>query len=164
MLDSVMSYIKQQGFAQAYIYSDIELCAIMPSHVLEWINVKTFGKQNPAVDSNPISARSSSLKYWKKAISFSFTWKKKKLLSHVLWHLAKHHYGSSMLMTLFLTTSFLTSPKIGSRTIYLKHSQQSGSPIVVDDYKFLQLERRKLKHKYCCQNVIWSMVESMVQG
>jgi hypothetical protein len=30
--------------------------------------------------------------------------------------------------------------------------------------QFLQSEHGKVKHKYCCQNEIWSMVESMVQG
>ena len=69
-LDSLMSYIERREIARDYIYTDTELCAITPNHILEWMNVKTFGTPNPAVDSNPISARSSSLQYWKKAISF----------------------------------------------------------------------------------------------
>ena len=32
--------------------------------------MKTFGIANPGIDANPISARSNSLTYWKKAILF----------------------------------------------------------------------------------------------
>jgi hypothetical protein len=41
-----MSYIKRQDFARDYVYSDVELCAITPKHILEWMNVKTFGTPN----------------------------------------------------------------------------------------------------------------------
>ena len=69
-LDSLMSFIAGETFAREYIYSDAELCAIQPKHVLRWMNFRTFGTIIPAVDANPIGARSSSLQYWKKAISF----------------------------------------------------------------------------------------------
>jgi hypothetical protein len=69
-LDHLMSFIVGRPFARNYIYSDDELNAITPAHVLQWMNFRTFGTINPAVDANPISARSSSLQYWKKAISF----------------------------------------------------------------------------------------------
>jgi hypothetical protein len=45
-LDILMSYIKRQDFARDYVYSDVELCAITPKHILEWMNVKTFGTPN----------------------------------------------------------------------------------------------------------------------
>jgi hypothetical protein len=69
-LDNLMSYIEHRDFARDYVYNDAELCVITPQHILEWMNMKTFGIPNPPVDANPISARSSSLQYWKKAISF----------------------------------------------------------------------------------------------
>jgi hypothetical protein len=65
-----MSFIVGQPFARNYIYSDEELNAITPAHVFQWMNFRTFGTVNPAVDANPISVRSSSLQYWKKAVSF----------------------------------------------------------------------------------------------
>jgi hypothetical protein len=68
-LDHLMSFIVARPFAWSYIYSDDELNAITPAHVLQWMNFRTFGTINPAVDSSPISARSSSLQYLKKAIS-----------------------------------------------------------------------------------------------
>jgi hypothetical protein len=70
LLDHLMLFIVGQPFARNYIYSDEELNAITPAHVLQWMNFKTFGTIIPAVDANPISARSSSLQYWKKAVSF----------------------------------------------------------------------------------------------
>ena len=70
-LDHLMAFICHREFARDYIYSDEELHIIQPHHVLQWMNVKTFGIANPGIDANPISARSNSLTYWKKAISFS---------------------------------------------------------------------------------------------
>ena len=69
-LDNLMSYIRGREFARDYVYTDEELCTLTPTNILQWMNVKTFGTPNPPVDANPISARSSSLQYWKKAISF----------------------------------------------------------------------------------------------
>jgi hypothetical protein len=65
-----MSFIVGQPFARNYIHSDEELNAITPAHVLQWMNFRTFGTVNPAVDANPISARSSSLQYRKKAVLY----------------------------------------------------------------------------------------------
>ena len=70
LLDHLMLFIVGQPFARNYISIDEELNAITPAHVLQWMNFKTFGTIIPAVDANPISARSSSLQYWKKAVSF----------------------------------------------------------------------------------------------
>jgi hypothetical protein len=54
LIDHLMAFIVGQPFAWSYIYSDEELNAITPAHVLHWMNFRTF-------DANPISARSSSL-------------------------------------------------------------------------------------------------------
>ena len=70
-LDSLMSFIAGEPFARSYIYTDAELCAIQPKHVLRWMNFRTFGTIISATgDANPICARSSSLQYCKKAIAF----------------------------------------------------------------------------------------------
>ena len=52
-LDHLMSFIVVRPFARNYIYSDEELNAITPAHVLQWMNFRTFGTINPAVDANP---------------------------------------------------------------------------------------------------------------
>ncbi len=69
-LDHLMLLIVGRSFALKYIYSDDEFNAITPAHVLHRMNFMTFGTINPAVNANPISARSNSLQYWKKAILF----------------------------------------------------------------------------------------------
>ena len=46
-LDSLMSFIAGQPFARDYIYTDAELCAIQPKHVLRWMNFRTFGQLAP---------------------------------------------------------------------------------------------------------------------
>jgi hypothetical protein len=56
-LDHLMFFIVGRPFARNNIYSDDELNAITPAHVLQWMNFWTFGTINPAVDSYPISAR-----------------------------------------------------------------------------------------------------------
>jgi hypothetical protein len=42
-LDHLMSFIVGRPFAWNYIYSDDELNAITPAHVLQWMNFRTFG-------------------------------------------------------------------------------------------------------------------------
>ena len=71
-LDHLMSFsISGTEIARDYVYTDDKLCAIEPKHVLLWMNLRAFGTVNLGVDANPISARSSTLAYWKKkAISF----------------------------------------------------------------------------------------------
>jgi hypothetical protein len=69
-LDHFMSFAMHRTYDRNYVYSDAELLEITPKMVFGWMNFRTFGTSLPAVDANPISARSSSLAYWKKAISF----------------------------------------------------------------------------------------------
>ena len=51
-------------------YKDTVIMSSMPSHILQWMNFRTFGSVNPAVDAYLISARSSSLQCWKKEVTF----------------------------------------------------------------------------------------------
>ena len=53
------------------MYTAEEMNAIAPDHVLTWMKLKTYGTPDPDDDANPTRARSNSLKYWKKALSFS---------------------------------------------------------------------------------------------
>ena len=73
-LDSLMSFVHNRPQGQAYTrtqaYRTSELNAITPLDVLRWMNIKTFGIPDPPLDANPVSARSSSLNFYKKSISF----------------------------------------------------------------------------------------------
>ncbi len=54
------------------MYTAEEMNAIAPDHVLTWMKLKTYGTPDPDDDANPTRARSNSLKYWKKALSFLY--------------------------------------------------------------------------------------------
>ena len=71
LLDSLLSFVHGCEYDKNKVYTKQELRAITPTDVLRWMNLKTFGTPDPANDANPTECRSSSLEYWKKAISFS---------------------------------------------------------------------------------------------
>jgi hypothetical protein len=68
--DAFMSFVHQREYSREYEYTVEEKSALTPSDVVRWMNVKTFGIEDPPIDANPVHARSSSLEFWKKAISF----------------------------------------------------------------------------------------------
>ena len=70
-LDSFISFVHNRGpYTREKTYSKGELRALTPQNVLLWMNLKTFGVVDPPADANPTLARSNSLAFWKKAISF----------------------------------------------------------------------------------------------
>ena len=68
-LVSLMSFLDGVAYAKETIFTEQRLRRITPSDILRWMNMKTFGVENPPLDANPLTAHSSSLAYWKKAIS-----------------------------------------------------------------------------------------------
>ena len=69
-IDSLMSSIHGQQYTKAQAYRKSELNAVTPNDVLRWMNNKVFGMPDPPLDANPVSARSSSLQFYKKSISY----------------------------------------------------------------------------------------------
>ena len=74
-LDSLMSFVHELdnatgGYGRDRVYTAEEMNAITPDHVVRWMKLKTYGTPDPDDDANPTGARSNSLKYWKKALSF----------------------------------------------------------------------------------------------
>jgi hypothetical protein len=69
-LDSMMSFVHGVEYGRERQYTKGELRAVTPNDVLRWMNVKTFGIPDPPIDANPTGARSNTLAFWKKAISF----------------------------------------------------------------------------------------------
>jgi hypothetical protein len=66
-----MSSIHGQQYTKAQAYRKSELNAVTPNDVLRWMNNKVFGMPDPPpLDANPVSARSSSLQFYKKSISY----------------------------------------------------------------------------------------------
>ncbi len=69
-LDSLLSFVHGRAYGRTKMYTKGELRALTPHDVVRWMNVKAFGIPDPPSDANPTLARSNSLAYWKKAISF----------------------------------------------------------------------------------------------
>ena len=69
-LDCLVSFVHGCTYTCDKTYTKGELRALTPDDVLHWMNLKAFGLTDPPTDANPTLARSSSLAFWKKAISF----------------------------------------------------------------------------------------------
>jgi hypothetical protein len=69
-LDNLMSLVHGREYTRDQTYTKGELRALTPLHVLQWMNLRTFGVTDPALDANPTLARSNSLEFYKKSISF----------------------------------------------------------------------------------------------
>jgi hypothetical protein len=69
-LVSMMSYLDSVQYDKDHTFTDVQLGLVTAADVLRWMNVKTFGIPDPPLDANPTLARSNSIKYWKKALSF----------------------------------------------------------------------------------------------
>ena len=52
------------------VFLQEELLAITPTHVVEFFNVKAYGKKNPAPNNKPTKCRSTTLLNYKKKISW----------------------------------------------------------------------------------------------
>eukprot|EP00957_Ditylum_brightwellii_P157845 12014942-Ditylum_brightwellii.AAC.1 len=65
-----MSYLCNRPYPDANEFSIEELERLTPHDIYHWMAWKAYGTDDPSPDSNPTKGHSSSLKYYKKAISF----------------------------------------------------------------------------------------------
>ena len=70
ILLSMMSYKYGIIYGKDYEFSDEQLSEIQPDDIYKWMALKVFGQPDPSHDDNPTLGRSTSLEYYKKAISF----------------------------------------------------------------------------------------------
>jgi hypothetical protein len=63
-----MTFTNGIAYAKDHQFVQDELAPLTPDDVARWMCQKAYGTPEP--DANPTQARSSSLEYWKKAISF----------------------------------------------------------------------------------------------
>jgi hypothetical protein len=52
------------------VYSQEELNRILPDDVICWMKLRSFGTPDPKLDADPKLARSNTLQFYKKALSF----------------------------------------------------------------------------------------------
>ena len=56
-------------YEEGHVFSREVLGAITAQDVLDWVNVKTFGKMNPSLDDRPTFARANSIQFWKSGVT-----------------------------------------------------------------------------------------------
>lgn len=70
VLNAFLSHRDQVQYPKDYDFEDAILNGIQPEEVVAYFNWKAFGTENPGDDDAPVRCRSSSLHFYKKAISF----------------------------------------------------------------------------------------------
>eukprot|EP00957_Ditylum_brightwellii_P032300 2446960-Ditylum_brightwellii.AAC.1 len=66
----MMTYLNGMAYTQAHEFSSEELECFKAHDIYHWMAWKVYGTDNPSPHDNPTEGRSTSLKYYKKAISF----------------------------------------------------------------------------------------------
>jgi hypothetical protein len=65
-----MAYLhKVDAYEKDHVFSQEELAALTPNDIKRWMCVKAYGTPEPGMDANPTECRSTSIAFWKKAIS-----------------------------------------------------------------------------------------------
>ena len=65
-----MRYVTSSEYDEEHDFSIQELGRITPHDVYRWLAFKAYGNEDPGPDDKPTRARSDSLMYWKKALSY----------------------------------------------------------------------------------------------
>ena len=66
---AMMLYLDNTHYTTETTFSQEHLLALTPADILQWLNLKTLGEENPPLDANPTSAHCNSILHWKKTIS-----------------------------------------------------------------------------------------------
>ena len=70
VLIAMMSYRDGIEYSKSYEFSPEELGEVTPEDVYKWMAMKVYGHPDPNNDDNPTHGWSSSLEYYKKALSY----------------------------------------------------------------------------------------------
>ena len=70
VLNEFMSWRDEVSYGKDHFFSDEELGAITPVQLKRWCCFKVYGVADPQQDDKPTQGRSSSLEFYKKAISY----------------------------------------------------------------------------------------------
>ena len=57
-------------YEKEHYFSNETLGNVTPQEIVRWMSLKVYGTPDPTPDDNPTEGRSSSLMYYKKALSF----------------------------------------------------------------------------------------------
>eukprot|EP00957_Ditylum_brightwellii_P160005 12180154-Ditylum_brightwellii.AAC.1 len=70
MLREVMTYVIWCSYPEGHTFLEMELLWLQLHDIYHWMYLKVYGKDNPSPEDNPTYRQSSSLEYYKKALSF----------------------------------------------------------------------------------------------
>jgi len=70
VLRQLMSHKNSTNYCDNYEFSDAELGDVKPDDIYRWVCWKAYHKYDPGPRDRPLHARSSSLEFWKKTISY----------------------------------------------------------------------------------------------
>jgi len=70
VLRQLMSHKNSTNYCDNYEFSDAELGDVKPDDIYRWMCWKAYHKYDPGPQDRPRHARSSSLEFWKKSISY----------------------------------------------------------------------------------------------
>jgi hypothetical protein len=70
LLVAMMSYKDNVVYSNDYEFTQEQLGAIVPGDICKWMATKVYGRPDPGPNDNPTFGRSTSLAYYKKAISY----------------------------------------------------------------------------------------------
>ena len=65
-----MSYRDDEDYDKDHEFTPEELNAIQPEEIEKWMTFMVYGVSEPGPDDNPTLGRSSSLQFYKKALSY----------------------------------------------------------------------------------------------
>jgi hypothetical protein len=70
VLIKLLSYLDAVDYEKDHVFTAERLAAITPAELMRYLNHRCFGNETPPLDANPVGCRSSSILFWKKAISY----------------------------------------------------------------------------------------------
>ena len=70
ILAAMMSYRDGMDYDFNFEFSQEQLGELQPEDIYKWMAFKVYGRPDPNGDDNPTLGRSTSLQYYKKALSY----------------------------------------------------------------------------------------------
>ena len=72
VLLAFMQYNDNVQYEDDFVFTPEHLGEVQARDVVAWFNFRAYGKDLPSDDDRPTHARSNTLLYWKKALSYHF--------------------------------------------------------------------------------------------
>ena len=70
IMSQFTTFTTNRSYDKTKIFSDNELTFLTLRHVYRFMAMHAYGRVNPSAEDDPISGRGSTLRYWKKVISY----------------------------------------------------------------------------------------------